>query len=243
MRRTIVAVVELQVLLVLGCDERAQFSPSFTTIEVADQSTGQKVTNVDLSAIGIAIRYPEGRTLDEVQLRPTDEMGQTVIPIGVIGREDSKPIGFNVVIGNDTIHISNKPHAVGLGESFMILVIDTSTEPPDLKEPLAILNSSPTAIAIGDMVSQIVLCSNANSTVAWRLESNVTNGRFVSDVVVGVTSAGFIDTTLDGGTVTPDGERLPPNCPFGVLSGTGSTIGILGPFNLGEFRRSSIEVK
>lgn len=229
-------------LILVGCiDDTVQFSPSFTIVEVADSATGQKLRDIDLSSIGIAVRFPGIRIADEVRLKPTDDGGRTVIPIGFLGNEAKEPLQFDVIVGSDVIRVSNSNQAVALGYAVMVSVLDTSADPPDLSEPFVIPNSLPPAIAIGGIVTQIVICSNSDSIVEWRLASDIANGRFVSAVVIGESISGFIDTTTDGGIITTDGEIQPPKCPFNVLNGNGSTVGIKGAFNLGDFQRSAVE--
>lgn len=239
MRAILVLSVICWIGFLVGCHNHPQLNPSFTIIEIVDLATGQKLANSDLSVAGIGLAYPARRLGGAVAVNPTDDKGRTVIPVGFYDTENLEDVEFDVVIGSEVVHVRNRPQFVGIGESIMVSVLDTAADPPDLGDPIVVPGSLPTEIAVQSIVSQIVLCSNSESFVEWSLESDIANGRFVRDIIVGASIHGFIDTTLNGGTLTPDGERRPANCPFDVLNGTGSTVGILGAFSLGEFRRSA----
>lgn len=228
------------IIFLVGCHNHPELNPSFTIIEIVDLSTGQRLANSELSVAGIGLAYPARRLGGAVAVNPTDDNGRTVIPVGFFDTETLEDVEFDLVIGSEVVHVRNRPQFVGIGESIMVSVLDTAANPPDLGDPIVVPNSLPAEIAIQSIVSQIVLCSNSEEIVEWRLASDIANGRFVRDIIVGASIPGFIDTTLNGGTLTSDGETRPPHCPFDVLSGNGSTVGVLGAFSLGEFRRSAV---
>ncbi len=240
MRIRVVLLTIQSMICLVGCHNHPQLNPSFTIIEIVDLATGQKLANFDLSVAGIGLAYPGRRLGGVVAVKPTDDNGRTVIPVGFYDTETLEDVEFDVVIESDVVHVQNRPQFVGIGEYIMVSVLDTAADLPDLGDPIVVPGSLPTEIAIQGIVSQIILCSNSESFVEWSLESDIANGRFLRDIAVGTPLPGFIDTTLSGGFITPDGERRPPSCPFNVLNETGSTVGILGAFGLGEYRRSSV---
>lgn len=180
----------------LTCSSPLPTSGTYTLIEVTSIDTNELVTDAEVIVSDNV--FNAANTFEFARIMPTNESGQTFIPIFIIG---SGPTIINLSLSiekddvQETIEIPNTTNAQVSGIHYEVKVLSNDSDPPPFPAIRTTLGSNPVNIEIFSYISFLGVCSNATGVEIWSITDAESGKYYQEEITFGVLPVGFRDDT------------------------------------------------